>query len=248
MGGQGAVGVRRKRTTRPQADLLLETEFFDSGARLVAGMDEVGRGALAGPVTVGVTVVGPETERCPAGLTDSKLLSAALRAEHEVTCRAWCLAWGVGHAWADEIDDVGLTAALRRAGLRALEQAQRVCGPIDALLLDGSHNWLRPSTPDLFSNSAEDDALGAVLSDAPVRTIVKGDQTCASISAASVLAKCERDRIMIELAGRHPHYGWDSNKGYGAASHLQALRMHGPTPVHRVSWRLPERITSPDGR
>lgn len=239
----------RVKRARPQADLRLETELFDSGASLVAGMDEVGRGALAGPVTVGVTLVSRETGACPPGLTDSKLLSPALRAQHEITSRSWCIAWGVGHASAQEIDEIGITAALRRAGLRALDQAQSSGGPIDALLLDGSHNWLATQgQPDLFTVAAADDELDGVLGNVPVRMIVKGDESCASISAASVLAKCERDRIMVDLAQRHPQYGWENNKGYGAATHLDALRTHGPSPVHRLSWQLPKRISTPDGR
>ncbi len=240
-----ASSTRRLKKVRPQADLQAETQLFNQGARLVAGMDEVGRGALAGPVTVGVTVVGPDTDPCPVGLTDSKLLSASQREAHEVSSRAWCVAWGVGHAQPAEIDQIGLTAALRRAGLRALAQAQRASGPIDTLLLDGSHNWLATPEPNLFTS---DDELGQVLSGVAVRTVVKGDLSCASISAASVLAKCERDRIMVELAQEFPRYGWESNKGYGAAVHLAALRSVGPSSVHRLSWQLPAQTSSMDGR
>lgn len=237
--------TRRRARPRPQAHLVRETELLEGGANLVAGMDEVGRGALAGPVTVGVTIVGRQTGPCPDGLTDSKLLSPALREQFVSISRDWCVAWGVGHASSAEIDRVGITAALRRAGMRALAVALREVGRVDALLLDGSHNWLAGSA-DLFSAADEepDDVLGS----AEVRMVVKGDETCASISAASVLAKCERDRIMVEAAAEHPEYGWESNKGYGAAAHVQALRTYGPTPLHRVSWQLPERVATSDGR
>lgn len=238
----------RVRKVRPQADLRAEKALFGTGAKLVAGMDEVGRGALAGPVTVGVTLVSTETGPCPPGLTDSKWLSATQREAHEITSRQWCKAWGVGHAQPLEIDQIGITGALRRAGLRALEQAQRLVGPIDALLLDGSHDWLSAPPADLFSTAEEDDELSQALAGAAVHTVVKGDETCASISAASVLAKCARDRIMIGLADEYPQYGWSSNKGYGAAVHLAALRAVGPSAVHRLSWRLPAQISDGDGR
>ena len=206
-----------------QADLSREQDALSSGARLVGGMDEVGRGALAGPVTVGVTVVSAATTPTPVGLTDSKLLSPTKRTHFEVVARGWVEAWGIGHASPTEIDDVGIVGALRLAGLRALAQAEATCGPIDVLLLDGSHNWLTPRA------------------DLDVHMVVKGDETCASISAASVLAKCERDRLMVELALDGPAYGWEGNKGYGSAVHLAALRDHGPSRHHRLSWKLPER-------
>lgn len=245
---EGLKNGARERKPRPQADLSAERKLFDTGAKLVAGMDEVGRGALAGPVTVGVTLVGTETGPCPPGLTDSKLLSATQREAHEITSRQWCVAWGVGHAQPQEIDQIGITGALRLAGLRALGQAQQVVGPVDALLLDGSHDWLSAEPSDLFGMADDADHLGEVLAGAEVHTVVKGDETCASISAASVLAKCARDRIMVGLADEYPHYGWSSNKGYGAAVHLDALRSNGPSPQHRVSWRLPAQVSDGDGR
>ena len=242
----GHAVTRRTRKPRPQAHLEVENKFFADGARLVAGMDEVGRGAFAGPVTVGVTLVSPDSGSCPTGLTDSKLLSATERAAHEASSRAWCVAWGVGHADAAEIDQIGMTAALRRAGLRALDVAQRLAGPVDVLLLDGSHNWLATPQADLFASY--NDELDGVLANTVVRTVVKGDIFCASISAASVLAKCERDRIMVAMSQNYPEYGWERNKGYGAAAHVDALRSIGPSPVHRVSWRLPTQTSSEDGR
>ena len=209
-----------------QADLTREHAALSAGARLVGGMDEVGRGALAGPVTVGITVVSSGTPPSPMGLTDSKLLSPTKRDYFEGVAREWVVAWGIGHATPTEIDDVGIVGALRLAGHRAIAHAEATCGPIDALLLDGSHNWLTPRA------------------DLDVHMIVKGDETCASISAASVLAKCERDRLMVELSSEHPAYGWGANKGYGSAAHLSALREHGPSREHRLSWKLPERAPS----
>ncbi|GGG64924.1 ribonuclease HII [Kocuria dechangensis] len=231
---------RRPRTLRGAAPgLAVERELSASGA-LVAGMDEVGRGALAGPVTVGVVVLRPGTALGVPGLRDSKLLSPARREELVPRILAWCAAGGVGHASPQEIDGLGLTAALRRAGHRALTAAGLGAAPPDVVLLDGRHDWLsRPAEPSLL------DALGPAAGAADeeawsgrVVPRVKADLTCASVAAASVLAKVERDRIMGELSGDWPQYGWGSNKGYGAAEHRRALADRGPTPHHRLSWRL----------
>jgi ribonuclease HII len=210
------------------------------GARYVAGMDEVGRGALAGPVSVGVVVVDLATKPCPPGLTDSKLLTPAAREALVPLARAWSLAWAVGHAGPAEIDAHGIVGALRLAGRRALSQVRRTVGDVDTVLLDGKHDWLSRPTVDLFE-AFELDPHDDGLSDPRVRTLVKADLQCASVAAASVLAKTERDALMTRLARQYPAFGWDQNKGYGAATHVEALREHGPTPQHRRSWRLPER-------
>lgn len=200
-------------------------------------MDEVGRGALAGPVSVGVAVVGETTGRHPRALRDSKLLSAAVREELCEPIRRWCTGAAVGHASPDEIDAIGIIAALRLAGTRALGSLATQGLVPDVVVLDGIHDWLTPpAQEDLFALAA-DDAAPAV----PVHTQVKGDLTCAVVAAASVLAKCERDAMMVELDAEHPAYGWATNKGYGAAGHVDALRRLGPSPLHRRSWRLPAR-------
>ncbi|GII99375.1 RNase HII [Sediminihabitans luteus] len=230
------------RTVRAAPDLRHETALLGSGARLVAGMDEVGRGALAGPVSVGVVVVDAATGVCPDGLTDSKLLTAARRDALVEPTRGWCVAWAVGHAGPAEIDAHGIVAALRLAGRRALAQVRRRVGDVDVVLLDGSHDWLtRPATFDLFEAVARDPEA----EDGPepaVRTLVKADLQCASVAGASVLAKCERDALLTGLAHQYPQYGWEQNKGYASAAHTAALRLHGATPQHRRSWRLPERV------
>jgi len=208
-----------------------ERALWDAGAATVAGIDEVGRGALAGPVSVGVAVVAP-CEAWPDGLTDSKLLSAARREALIEPLAGFGVARAVGHASAPEIDAVGIVAALRLAARRALDAIDVA---VDAVLLDGTHDWLTPPPPDLFGD--ESDGWTAP----PVTMVVKGDRACASIAAASVLAKVERDALMAAAHADHPAYGWDGNKGYGAAAHLAALREHGPTPLHRVSWKLPAR-------
>ncbi|WP_062529019.1 ribonuclease HII [Demequina rhizosphaerae] len=213
--------------------LIHEAALWDAGFDAVAGIDEVGRGALAGPVSVGVAVV-TRCDAWPEGLTDSKLLSAARREALLEPLASFGVGRAVGHATAAEIDEVGIVAALRLAARRALDA---IPVTVDAVLLDGTHDWLTPPPADLFSDHADEwDAP-------PVTMIVKGDRACASIAAASVLAKVERDALMAAAHEDHPEYGWDSNKGYGAASHLEALRAHGPSQLHRVSWKLPFRAS-----
>ncbi|WP_062516908.1 ribonuclease HII [Demequina gelatinilytica] len=211
--------------------LTHEAELWDAGLPVVAGIDEVGRGALAGPVSVGVVAV-TRCDSWPEGLTDSKLLSAARREALIAPLAEFGVARAVGHASSVEIDAIGIVAALRLAARRALDAMDL---EIDAVLLDGTHDWLTPPPADLFSDDAEEWAAP------PVTMVVKGDRACASIAAASVLAKVERDALMAAAHAEHPVYAWDSNKGYGAASHLDALREHGPSPLHRVSWKLPFR-------
>lgn len=226
-------------------DLAHESAWLAEGVGLVAGMDEVGRGALAGPVTVGCAVVGTVTVATPFpdGLTDSKALTARRREVIEPLVASWLHAWGVGHASPAEIDEIGIVGALRRAGLRALRAAEQVAGPVRAVVLDGSHDWLTGGgQADLLTpEDPEDD--GTVRE---VRTVVKGDLRCASVSAASVLAKQARDRLMADAHVRHPGYGWDSNKGYGSGTHLAELRRVGPCDEHRRSWRLPEQDADAD--
>lgn len=225
------------RTTTPRVAPHLRHErlLLRDGARLLAGMDEVGRGSLAGPVSVGVVVVDVTTRSAPKGVADSKLLAPAARTRLLPALGRWGLARAVGHASAAEIDEIGIIAALRLAGTRALETVAATVGPVDVVLLDGSHDWLsRPAQPDLFTLD-EEPALPAPR----VHMRVKADRTCASVAAASVLAKCERDAMMVDLAAEHPAYRWDENKGYASAEHMAALRELGPSVLHRRSWRLP---------
>lgn len=215
--------------------LRVERQLLREGHPLVAGMDEVGRGSLAGPVSVGVLLVGPDTRTAPQGLKDSKLLTPALREELAPKVRRWAVSWAVGHAEPDEIDAVGIIAGLRLAGRRALAQL-----PVQPsiLILDGNHDWLS----DPRELSLLDDLAGApaLPCEAPaVTTRIKGDMTCAAVAGASVLAKTTRDAIMVERHAAHPQYGWAGNKGYSAPDHLEALGAHGACPQHRRSWRLP---------
>ena len=213
-----------------------ERALLRAGAVLVAGIDEVGRGSLAGPVSVGVVVVDATTRSAPRGVADSKLLTPAARQALLPALSRWGLARAVGHASAAEIDEVGIIGALRRAGTRALLQVTAVVGPVDVVLLDGSHDWLTPPA-DLFA--ADDEAVSGSFAAPAVRLRVKADRTCASVAAASVLAKCERDTMMVALAAAHPAYHWEQNKGYASAEHVTALAAHGPCSLHRRSWSLP---------
>jgi ribonuclease HII len=234
----GTRATARPAAARRSPTLRHERALLGSGARLVAGMDEVGRGALAGPVSVGVVVVDTRTRTAPQGLMDSKLLTAVAREALVPAVRRWGVAWAVGHAGPAEIDAHGIVAALRFAGQRALAQVRRACGDIDVVLLDGSHDWLTPKAMDLFEAVADDQVSGTADGDPAVRTLVKADLQCSSVAAASVLAKVERDGLLARLARQYPAYAWDQNKGYSAPAHLDALRRLGPTPQHRRSWNL----------
>ena len=209
-----------------------ESALWDAGALVVIGIDEVGRGALAGPVSVGLVAV----TRCddwPHGLADSKQLTARAREALIAPLSAFGVGRTVGHASAAEIDQLGIIGALRLAGVRGLAALATEGVVADAILLDGTHDWLTTPPADLFS-VVTDDAQTP-----PVTMVVKGDGLCASIAAASVIAKVERDAIMRAAHVEHPHFGWEGNKGYGAATHLDAIREHGPSDWHRVSWKLP---------
>jgi ribonuclease HII len=230
--------------------LRVERRLLREGHRLVAGMDEVGRGALAGPVTVGVVVVDAGTRTAPAGVRDSKLLTPAARQALVPALRRWGVARAVGHAEPAEIDALGIIAALRLAGRRALSALPVVP---ECVILDGSHNWLTGRPRSLALEDAEEPPRqeeclfeweatppGAARSTDPaVRTMVKADRSCAAVAAASVLAKVERDAIMVERSSAYPGYGWALNKGYSAPEHIAALRAAGTCPQHRRSWSLP---------
>jgi len=215
---------------RTAPTLREERRLLRSGHALVAGMDEVGRGALAGPVSVGTVVVDLGTPAVPAGVRDSKLLTAAARQALVPALRGWARAHAVGHAEPEEIDSLGIVGALRLAGHRALDALP---DRPDCVLLDGSHDWLSHPGATLF-DGPDPDRVGP-----SVVTMIKADRRCAAVAAASVLAKVERDGVLGRRALEFPGYGWERNKGYGAAEHVRALRSRGPCPQHRRSWRLP---------
>ncbi len=226
----------------PTPTLRAERAFLRQGHALVAGMDEVGRGALAGPVTVGVVVVEIGTRSAPVGLRDSKLLTPLARARLAPRVRRWAPAWAVGHAQAWEIDEIGIMRALRVAGRRAVAQL-----PVlpSLVLLDGNHDWYSPPAPTPFdvplggSSWTGWDGVDTFADGSVVRTMVKADLRCAAVAAASVLAKTERDSLMLGHALDHPGYGWEVNKGYSAPAHAEALDRLGPCTQHRQTWSLP---------
>lgn len=212
--------------------LRVERQLQRSGHRLLAGMDEVGRGALAGPVSVGVVVIDESVRSAPVGVKDSKLLTERARTGLVPRIRRWAVAHSVGHAGPDEIDEVGIMAALRLAGIRALDGLGLVP---DLVILDGNHDWLTaPGDVGLLAFAGESGPATP-----PVTTMVKADLKCSSVAAASVLAKVERDQLMVQLGAEHPAYGWELNKGYSAPEHMDALGRLGPCELHRRSWRLP---------
>ncbi|MDR2255634.1 MAG: ribonuclease HII [Arthrobacter sp.] len=222
--------------------LDLERELVGAGG-VLACVDEVGRGALAGPVSVGLVAIDPWAPGVPEGVRDSKLLSLAARERLEPEVRAWVLAGAVGHASPGEIDELGIVAALRLAGRRAWDACLNALGEASLprpsmALLDGNLDWLSAPPADLFAAAQPGDEEGLRSVDVPVRTQVKGDRDCLGVGAASILAKVERDRLMEELALQHPAYGWERNKGYGSAAHRAAILGQGPCDAHRRSWKL----------
>jgi len=198
--------VRRRRPS-----LERETALWCEGRSVVVGLDEAGRGPLAGPV-VAAAVVFPVGAKPIRGLDDSKLLTPRQRARLAVRIRARAVAVAVGAASVREIDRFNI----RRASILAMRRALRRLGVVPThVLVDGL------PCPEL---------------DCPHEAIIDGDARCHSIAAASVIAKTVRDLLMDRLGARHPAYGWESNKGYGTPDHLEALQLHGPTRHHRYSF------------
>jgi len=242
-----ATGRSRDSSDRPvRPGLAEERRLWRAGHRWVAGLDEVGRGAWAGPVSVGVAVVCPGSPRrsMPSWLRDSKLLAEGRRESVFDTVAAWCADGAVGHASAVECDRWGMTAALCLAAHRALAALE--LRP-DALLVDGPYDLLSPSTlcvegegggenPVWSDRSPEPVPLPAVERPPTVVPVVGGDGRCASVAAASVLAKVVRDRHMREEAMHFPAYHFERNKGYPSPLHQVALRGYGLSAIHRRTW------------
>jgi len=224
-----APGPRRRKPPRPS--LTWEKRLWAEGHRLVAGVDEVGRGAWAGPLTVGVVVLAPPPCRIPSGLRDSKLLVEEAREKLFAPVSRWCTSWAVGHAGPGECDSLGMTASLRLATRRAFALLPPDFLP-DAVVLDGNFDYVTPEAePSLF------DEPGTPSDWTPtVQTVIKADAKCSSVAAASVLAKVTRDRIMRADAGFYPAFEFDRNKGYPSPTHKRALCGYGLTAIHRRSW------------
>jgi ribonuclease HII len=202
--------------------LRLERKCWAAGEQVVCGIDEVGRGAWAGPVTVCAVIPPPEHLK---GVRDSKTLT---RPEREVASRAvreWAVAYGVGHASHDECDALGMTAALRAAGGRAIAQLAAQGYEPDRVILDGNHDYL---------------GLGSRCT-----RVIKGDATVLAVAAASCVAKVTRDALMREEAQHYPPYDFESNVGYPAPVHKAALRGYGPSAIHRRSWIFMEGLCWP---
>jgi ribonuclease HII len=188
----------------------VERDLWESGADVVVGMDEVGRGSWAGPLTIAAAVV--PADRRVYKVRDSKMLSEAERESMFDRVAGWCRSWSIGHASAEECDELGMSDAQRLAAGRALDGLGL---EPDAVLLDGSWDFVgRPG----------------------VQTLVKGDARCLSIATASILAKVTRDRIMREEATHYPYWSFASNKGYPDPRHTAALQWFGPSRIHRRSW------------
>ncbi len=188
-----------------------ERDLWDAGHRVVVGIDEVGRGAWAGPLTLGAVVI-PQDRRLTK-VRDSKVLTEREREIMFERITGWAVAWSVGHVWPEECDELGMSEAQRVAARRALEGLG--VAP-DQVLVDG--NW---------------DFVGT----GNVTKIVKGDATCLSIAAASIVAKVTRDRLMVALGREWPQYGFERHKGYGTREHQKALAAHGACLHHRRSFK-----------
>jgi ribonuclease HII len=266
----GAARPEVRASGRSGPDLAHERKLWRAGHELVAGMDEVGRGAWAGPLTVGVAVMTRGVRRVPTGLRDSKQLAEPVREALYAPVGKWCAAWAVGHTTPQECDALGMTRALRLAARRAFGALPPEAYP-NAVVLDGSFDFLSPKGVKAESPDESEPYQTELISDDPritepvhvlsdeydmygqkygdlldvttpdgnrpeVKTVVKGDDKCASVAAASVLAKVTRDRMMREDAACYPGFDFDHNKGYPAPSHKIALRGYGLTAIHRRTW------------
>ena len=188
----------------------IEDSCYADGIKMICGVDEAGRGPLAGPVCAAAVILPPHLEI--PGLTDSKKLTDKKRRELFPIIKEQALAYGIGLASEAEIDEINILQATFLAMQRALDQLE--IKP-DLALIDG--------------NREKDFGV-------PVKTVVKGDSLSMNIAAASILAKVTRDDLMVELAETYPQYGFEIHKGYGTKAHYAALTEHGPSPIHRMSF------------
>ena len=212
---QAGESARRERATGPAPhyvpSLARERALWDEGYEVVVGVDEVGRGSWAGPISVGAAVL--PRDRRVYRVRDSKMLTEEERERLFPRLTAWCAMWAVGHASQQECDDLGMSAAQKLAARRAIDGLGVTP---DALLIDGL--W---------------DFVGGI---PKVTRVVKGDAKCLSIATASILAKVTRDRMMRAEAEHFPAYDFDLNKGYPCPRHKAALAAWGPTSIHRRAW------------
>ena len=216
-------------------DLAREQELWDGGARVVVGLDEVGRGAWAGSLVVAAVALhaGGNHDAFAESVRDSKQLRPAQRERLFDLVAESSEGWGVGGASAAECDELGMSAAQRLAAARALESL--AIRP-DSVLLDGRWDFVSPAP------GSPTAAVGGF--DGPVRTVVAGDARCVSLAAASILAKVWRDRQMVRQAADYPVYDFDRNKGYPCPRHRAALAAWGPSAIHRRTWAFMQHLPS----
>ena len=188
----------------------IEEELYAQGIQMICGVDEAGRGPLAGPVCAAAVILPPHLEI--PGLDDSKKLTDKRRRELMPIIKEQAIAYGIGFASHEEIDEINILQATFLAMERALAQLD---GKVEFALIDG--------------NREKDFGL-------PVKTVVKGDSLSANIAAASILAKVTRDDLMEEMAKEYPEYAFEIHKGYGTKAHYAALAEHGPSPIHRMTF------------
>jgi ribonuclease HII len=203
--------MKEKEEARLKELKKAEKEFFDKGIKYIAGIDEAGRGPLAGPVVV-ASVIMPEDSMIE-GVNDSKKVSEIKREKLYDIIIEQAISYGIGIIYQDEIDDINILQATKKGLTTALQQMEIKPNIIMVDALTGI------------------DTLGI-----PYKSIIKGDAKCYSISAASILAKVTRDRIMREWDKVYPEYGFASHKGYGTSKHIAALKEYGPCPIHRKSF------------
>ena len=204
-----------------------EKRYWQAGVHLIAGIDEVGMGALAGPVCAAAVIFSSSestnSKAQSTNIRDSKTLSYKQREKAAVWIREHALAWAAGEASVEEIFELNILQAARLAMLRAVEQ---LTSTPEVLIVDGRGENLHPTIPS--------------------ESIVKGDRKSFTIAAASIVAKVHRDNLMVELGKQHPEYGFENHKGYGAKQHLDALNTHGALACHRAAY-APIRAVLPAG-
>jgi ribonuclease HII len=214
------------RKSKPWPHASRERRLFESGAKTIVGIDEVGKGSWAGPLVIGIAmlsremVFSDEPAVALGGVRDSKQLSELQREEIFDQVAAKCLRWSIGAASALECDQLGMVEAQRLAtarGFAALVVAGVDAEIVDAAIVDGRWDFVSPHARKVLVE-------------------VKADTDCVSVSAASVLAKVSRDRMMRSLAGDYPQWHFDTNKGYPCPKHRAALQGYGPSAIHRKSW------------
>jgi ribonuclease HII len=210
VGAALTVSPLRKALKTKSPSLAVERELWAQGHEVVVGMDEVGRGSWAGPLSVGAAVV--PTDRRVYKIRDSKMLTEPEREAIFERIASWCRAWAVGHASQEECDELGMSAAQKLAAARALDGLGLEA---DRVVLDGKWDFVGRGT---------------------TIKMVKADARCLSVAAASILAKVTRDRIMRAEAEHYPGYDFELNKGYPCPRHMIALRGYGPSAIHRRSW------------